>query len=181
MKETQICTEIIHSLTEQGAWAWKIPDASPMLRAQQRYIPARAFDIIAVYEGMPLAIEVKIITTGGGLSSDRFTQFEVDSLLAAADAHCHAFVAIAYAYKPGKKALAKGAKKWIRELWMVPIQTWQSAVQRALANGVKTVPRKVITNMGIAIPWAGKGIWDFEDFVTREERLHAARYERAVL
>jgi hypothetical protein len=176
VKEAQVCTEIVNSLKEQGAWAWKIPDASPMLRAQQRYIPARAFDIIAIYKGMPLAIEVKLIRTGGGLSSDRITQFERDSLLAAAEAGCRSFLAIAYAYKPGKKALAKGAPKWVRELWMVDIETWQVVAARAFLTGKKTVPRAEILNVGESIPWAKHGLWGIDAFLDMQTIEHEMRW-----
>lgn len=58
MNERIFTLEVVKSLNEQGAWAYKIPDVFGMSE-DSRFIPPKPFDIIGIYEGKSFAIECK--------------------------------------------------------------------------------------------------------------------------
>lgn len=152
VKEAQICSEIVNSINAMPeGWVWKIPDASPRNRTSQRYLPARAFDIVACVSGKFVAIEVKLVKGTVGLSSDRLTGFEAESLTAVDDAYGLPLIACAYFSPPGSRA------GHLRELWLIPWPRWALAVFQATG---KTVSRKaIVEEFGTGVEWAGKGQW----------------------
>ena len=159
MKESQLCTEIVKSLRGAGAWAYKIPDASPMLRTVERFIPARAFDIIATHQGLAVAIEVKLLKTLGGLSPEKITSFEMDSLMGVEVAGGAGVLAVGYVCDPSdaqrKKDGCIGSR--VRELYFLWAADWAHLIR--FTDG-RPLRRDIIKSVGIRVPWVGKGVWD---------------------
>lgn len=60
MIEADFSGELVKSLKMAGAWAFKIPDA-PYSKAIKRRPIYKHYDISAVYQAMPIAIECKLL------------------------------------------------------------------------------------------------------------------------
>ena len=165
MKEAAINTEIVLSIgLIPKSWAWKIPDSSPALRTMERFVPARAFDIIASVHGCFFAIETKLIRGVGGLSVKRFTEFEVRCLRAVNRAGGCALVAVAYQ----GEATAAQAKKHglegtrVRELFVITWPIFEGLMAEVAAAGKGTIPRGRLVESGTRCKWMGKGKWEIE-------------------
>jgi len=59
MKESDFQKQLLNSLREQGAWAYKIPDAT--FAEGARFIPEKPADIIGKHKGFPFLIECKML------------------------------------------------------------------------------------------------------------------------
>lgn len=98
MNEQQITTEIIKSINQlPNSWAWKCPD--PGRRDLQRFIPARAFDVIVCKDGKFTAIEVKWINGPRSFNKSRMTEFEDRSLMAVEKAGGCAYLLLGYWFR----------------------------------------------------------------------------------
>jgi hypothetical protein len=108
MNEKMLCTEIVTSLNKiPNTLAWKIPDTSPKLRTIQKFIPARAFDIMCCHNSVFVAFEVKHQKGPYSISIKRFTEFEVRCMLAVEAAGGAAYAAIGWWYYPTQRQMDK--------------------------------------------------------------------------
>jgi len=93
MRESIFCTEITRSLRESGAFAFKIPDSPASYGgAKMRFSAGKRFDIHAVYQGVPLAIECKQIKSFRGFGLNQLRDEQVDALNSYWEAGGQAFV-----------------------------------------------------------------------------------------
>jgi len=76
-KESEFCTEIVHSLHNLGAWAYKIPDPQQTPGGYIR-ASARPFDIVATHHSIAIAIECKFQKNWGAFGK----QFPEHQMLA---------------------------------------------------------------------------------------------------
>jgi len=60
MKEKAFITILKKALNKKGGWYYKIPDVG-YVPDKQRFYPKRPFDIIYVIDGVPCAIEAKVL------------------------------------------------------------------------------------------------------------------------
>lgn len=80
MQEKNFQTEVINSLKANGAFAYKIPDQPRYSDSAQRFNPPKRFDILAVYSGVPLAIECKFYKEFKGFGLNQFRDEQIDAL-----------------------------------------------------------------------------------------------------
>jgi penicillin-binding protein-related factor A (putative recombinase) len=161
MKEKQLCTEIVRSINLiPQSWAYKIPDSSPRHIETESFRPARAFDITACIKGRYYAIEVKMIKGTGGLSKDRFTEFEIRSLVGVVKGGGSAVVAIGREYTSDCIVYT--------ELHLLPISRWYNLTKRLV--GTKTVKINDILSNSIEIGWGKNGIWKVEEGLYQLQR-----------
>lgn len=73
MRESTFNSELLHSLKEQGAWAYKIPDHPTSWTSHAtRFTPDKPCDIVGMYKGVGFIIEGKQIK--------KFEAFGINSL-----------------------------------------------------------------------------------------------------
>lgn len=77
-KEREFLIELKHSFAESGAFWYKIPDSPIFAGMQSRFTDPKPFDAIALYKGIPIAIEAKFIPDfkAFGIKSLRPSQIE---------------------------------------------------------------------------------------------------------
>jgi len=80
LNEKHFNTEIVNSLKDQGAWAYKIPDMPSSLMIGGRFNPDKPCDIIASVSGRFVGIEGKMLKEMKGISLSLFRDGQVDSL-----------------------------------------------------------------------------------------------------
>jgi Holliday junction resolvase len=155
MKEREFCTELVRSIGEQGGWVYKIPDAPhvPKQDGSPRFTPKRPFDIIAVMDGVPLAIEAKIKVNSGGLSLKAFTDFEKESLLAFREAGGRAFVAVSYRCELGPLVAKRLGCRTLLEAYFLPVGGL------LFARAGTPLSRDELRAIGVEVPWLGKNRW----------------------
>lgn len=154
MREAQLCSEVVKSLRDAGAWAYKIPDAPhlPAGDGKPRFTPAKPFDVAAVVEGTAVAVEVKLKRNAGGLSRKQFTDFELSSLAAFAEAGGSALVAVGYRATLGPLNQKRLGTTYLRELYLLDAAH--------LLAAEKPVSRAMMREVGAEAAWLGSGRWD---------------------
>lgn len=175
MKEKQICTEIKKSLEAKGCYAFKIPDMpagrwdaqGDGVPSRIRFNPPKAFDLFAVWAGLAIAIEAKLMRAPTALPINSLRESEAKHLAAFNAAGGVALVAVAYAFTPTEKQAVTLGSKRVRELWLVNWRDWQTLVAEASEAGRKSIKRDDLIGIAIGLPWLGKGLWDVEPLLSR--------------
>jgi len=97
------CTEIVKSFHIAGAYAFKIPDSPASYGGEKmRFSAGKAFDIHAVFSGLPMAIECKLYKSFKGFGLNQLRDEQIAALNAYWEAGGRAFVALNIRIKPIK-------------------------------------------------------------------------------
>jgi Holliday junction resolvase len=160
--EKDLCTEIIKSLKQIGAFAFKVPDAAVSYQqtdaSRTRFSLPRAVDIIAISQGRGYAIEVKLKRDLGTLKHADIRQEQRDTLERVWRAGGGACLAIGYRFKCGPNQRKAIGAAHARELYVVNWPTWQ-ALESQEPQGVT---RDALRRAGRPVQWLGGGLWDFD-------------------
>jgi len=79
MKESIFQKEIKESLRDLGAWCEKFPDM-PGFSDDFRFMPVKPFDLIAIYRGIPIAIECKMLKGYQAFSQSKMSDNQIEQL-----------------------------------------------------------------------------------------------------
>jgi hypothetical protein len=81
VRESTFCTEVIRSFRQAGAFAFKIPDSPASYGgAKMRFSAGKRFDIHAVFQGVPLAVECKLYKAFKGFGLNQIRDEQVEAL-----------------------------------------------------------------------------------------------------
>jgi hypothetical protein len=133
-----------------------------MFREVERFTPARAFDIIACYNGLTYAIEVKHRNNLSAIPFASLTEFERRCLVGVGRAGGASLLVISYACQATDAQVKRYglSSSRVRELHVVPFGEWERLERDADENGKKSVSYMNISLRSHQAMWAGKGFWD---------------------
>jgi len=95
MRESVFCSELVKSLRQCGAYAHKLPDSPASYGgAKMRFSAGKQFDVMAVFKGLPLAIECKLYKQFKGFGLNQLRDEQVQALNAYWEAGGRPFVAL---------------------------------------------------------------------------------------
>lgn len=125
MNEAQFNTDVVNSLRDAGAWAYKIPDVPVSQTYGMRFTPRKPFDIIACYSGQVFAIEGKFKRDFSGFSLKALRPSQVANLNAIEKAGGWPFVFLNIRTKNGAKPFGRANRlyilpwKWFKEKQLI--------------------------------------------------------------
>jgi penicillin-binding protein-related factor A (putative recombinase) len=93
MKESQFNTEVLRSLQENGAWAYKIADQPTSWTAHAtRFTPDKPCDIVAIYRGTGFIVEGKQIKKFEAFGANKIRPSQIKNMDEVVDKGGRAFV-----------------------------------------------------------------------------------------
>jgi hypothetical protein len=147
MKEAKFNTEIVNSLKDCGAWAYKIPDMPSSLMVGGRFNPDKPCDIIACVRSRFVGIEGKMLRDYKAISLSLFRDNQVQSLDAMVEASGLAFAFINIRITESPR---------VNKLIIINWSKWRDTLKE------RTVPKRTV--MTLPYIQGTKGRFDLSDF-----------------
>lgn len=149
MREQVFNTEVINSLRDAGAWAYKIPDMPSSLMVGGRFNPDKPCDIIACFKSRFIGIEGKMLKGFKGFSLSLFRNSQIKSLdeMVDSDGLAFAFINIRITQAPRENRLI-----------IINWSLWRNVLER------KTIPKSLVERLPHIK--GKKGRFDLKDFVS---------------
>lgn len=168
MRESDFAKEVKASFEAQGHFYLKIPDAIPApavndengqrVFSRPRFIPPKPFDAMAVWRGVPIAMEYKQHKSEtGGFSFDRLAPHQKKHLSAFKESGGLALIIINVRIT-----------RQTNEAYVIPIEKWK-LLERSYLPDRKSLPAAKLKEME-KLAWIKQGlkyIWDIESYLTK--------------
>jgi len=138
MKESVFCTELVKSLRQAGCYAHKLPDSPASYGgARMRFSAGKQYDIIAVYKGLPIAIEGKLYRQFKGFGLSQLRDEQIEALNTFWEAGGKAYVALNIRISPSKEKNQKRENRLLLFEWPLRFHSKSEIIDYPYVEGSK--------------------------------------------
>ena len=138
MRESVFCSELVKSLRHAGCYAHKLPDSPASYGGvKMRFSAKKQYDVIAVYKGLPIAIECKQYKQFKGFGLNQLRDEQIEALNGFFEAGGTAYVALNIRVSASKERNQKHENRLLMFKWPLSFHSKAEILEYPYIEGSK--------------------------------------------